>query len=280
MQSATYAAPAAINGARPAYNSRDYWKAVGDGRISEAEARSDAEAFQRGRDMSRARHRFGVLPGLGFKTFSKDPVWTDSARGRVTFQPMSKREALKIWHEARAMNRDRSAVSKNGARRSVIGAAGMAVLQSLLFDFLNYKTGQLDPSYEGLALKTGLSRATVARALARLKALGIIHWQRRCAAFVSAAGRFCIEQLRNAYAVLSPTGWRGHTPTEARKLEPHEWGAAPPSAAALDALMQREQIGDFDFQALLAHIRVNKADPVAVSRTRYALRSLGVSKLD
>lgn len=280
MQTTAYAPSGAIAGARPAYNSRDYWKALADGRISEAEARSDAEAAQRSHEMARLRHKFGVLPGLGFKTFSKDPVWSDSARAGVKFQPMTKREALKLWHEARAMNRDRSAVSKSGARRSVIGAGAMAVLQSLLFDFLNYKTGQLDPSYEGLALKTGLSRATVARALSRLKALGIIHWQRRCNAFVSAAGRFCIEQLRNAYAVLKPTSWRGHTPTEARTLAPHEWGAAPPTTAALDDLLRREPVADFDFKGLLARLGVNPADRTASNRVRYSLRTIGVSKAD
>jgi hypothetical protein len=44
-----------------------------------------------------------------------------------------------------------------------------------IFDFLNHGTGRLDPSYSAVQRRTRLCRQTVAKALARLKQLGIIN---------------------------------------------------------------------------------------------------------
>jgi hypothetical protein len=42
----------------------------------------------------------------------------------------------------------------------------------LIFDFLNHRTGQLDPSYVAIARKAGVCVRAVATALARLRDLG------------------------------------------------------------------------------------------------------------
>ena len=78
----------------------------------------------------------------------------------------------------------------------------MQVLHSLVFDFLNYRTGRLDPSYTAITrprLESALR--TVATALKRLRELGILNWVRRCAENWR-DGRFVLEQKTNAYAVL------------------------------------------------------------------------------
>jgi DNA-binding transcriptional regulator YhcF (GntR family) len=75
------------------------------------------------------------------------------------------------------------------------------VLHALVFDFLNHRTGRLDPSYAAIAAKAGVCVRTVASALQRLKALGILNWMRRCAESWR-DGRFVLEQETNAYAVL------------------------------------------------------------------------------
>ncbi len=87
----------------------------------------------------------------------------------------------------------------------------MAVLHCFHFDFLNYTTGRLDPSYEGIARMTGLARSTVAAAIARLKRLGIINWVRRCAKTYE-GGVFTLRQETNAYAVLPPSHWTQFSP--------------------------------------------------------------------
>jgi hypothetical protein len=43
------------------------------------------------------------------------------------------------------------------------------VLHALIFDFLNHRTGRLDPSYEAIARKAGVCVRAVATALARLR---------------------------------------------------------------------------------------------------------------
>jgi hypothetical protein len=109
------------------------------------------------------------------------------------------------------------------------------VLHALIFDFLNHRTGRLDPSYAAIARKAGLCVRTVATALARLKELGILNWVRRCAESWR-EGRFVLEQETNAYAVLPEGQWRGYRPPqEPPAPAPGTWGepASMPDAVAL-----------------------------------------------
>ena len=79
----------------------------------------------------------------------------------IKFQPIPKRVATRIWHRARDFDRK---TSKAGCHGGAVGHAALQVLHSLIFDFLNYRTGRLDPSYEGIARKANLARSTVAEA--------------------------------------------------------------------------------------------------------------------
>jgi hypothetical protein len=63
----------------------------------------------------------------------------------------------------------------------------------LIFDFLNFRTGRLDPSYAAIARKAGVCVRAVATALARLRELGILNWVRRCAESWR-EGRFVLEE--------------------------------------------------------------------------------------
>jgi len=62
-----------------------------------------------------------------------------------------------------------------------VGPAALQVLHTLIFDFLDYATGQLDPGYAAIAKKANVCMRTVATAVKRLRALGILNWLRRCA---------------------------------------------------------------------------------------------------
>jgi hypothetical protein len=62
------------------------------------------------------------------------------------------------------------------------------VLHALIFDFLNHRTGRLDPSYAAIAAKAGVCVRTVATALARLRELGILNWSAAAQRAGSTAG--------------------------------------------------------------------------------------------
>jgi hypothetical protein len=92
----------------------------------------------------------------------------------------------------------------------------------------------LDPSYAAIAAKAGVCVHTVASALQRLKALGILNWVRRCAERRDADGRFVLEQETNAYAVLPESQWRGYRPPqEPPGPAPGTWGEPPPMLSAV-----------------------------------------------
>src|SRR3954447_25471915 len=149
-----------------------------------------------------------ILPGLPVmseQTYAEFPVWAESTAKPVQFTPMPKQMALKLWHRARDFDRQTHEPGKHGG---AIGPSGLQVLHAFLFDFLNYTTGRLDPSYAAIARKANLCERAVADALKRLHSLGIITWIRRCSEqWIN--GRYVRKQQTNAYCLL-PTGWLGY----------------------------------------------------------------------
>lgn len=153
------------------------------------------------------------------------PVHRGSVIGAVKFTPISRKDAATLWHRARQWDRETRAKRQHGG---IIGRTGLAVLYSLLYDFLNWRTGRLDPTIETIARKCAMSPRAVCDALAKLKALGLINWQRRCETAVSTAGRFILRQRSNAYAILNPRSWRAFLKQHAPPPLPYEIGAVPP----------------------------------------------------
>jgi hypothetical protein len=180
----------------------------------------------------RANHIGAILPGIAL-TASRSPhrVWSGSTTDEARFVPVSKKQA-RIWYQkARAWDRQ---TKKRGKHGGGIGLAAMAVLHSFHFDFLNYASGRLDPSYEGIARRTGLGRTAVANALAKLKALGVINWVRLVTQEL-VFGVFTLRQKSLAYAVLPPSQWCGYTePEDATRPWPEAVGAVPPLPPLLD----------------------------------------------
>jgi hypothetical protein len=173
-----------------------------------------------------------LLPGLTAlsQTYAPWPVWSGSVAKPVRFAAMSKKAAVRLWHRARDFDRG---THQPGHHGGAVGPAALAVLHALIFDFLNHRTGRLDPSYAAIAAKAGVCVRTVATALARLRELGILNWVRRCAERWG-DGRFVLEQKTNAYAVLPETGWRGYrAPPEPPGPAPGTWGEATPLPSAL-----------------------------------------------
>jgi hypothetical protein len=135
----------------------------------------------------------------------------------------------------------------------------------VIFDFLNHRTGRLDPSYAAIARKAGVCVRTVATALKRLRELGILNWVRRCAESWR-AGRFVLEQDTNAYAVLPETQWRGYRPpAEPPVPAPGTWGAPPPMLDAVTlAALEADLVG-----------KVQRWSPIPVTPWRVRWRASG-----
>jgi hypothetical protein len=168
-----------------------------------------------------------ALPGFLLpKTYAAWPVWSDSTTKEVRFRPIPKKTAIRLWHRARDFDRQTHIGGKHGG---ALGHAALQVLHTLIFDFLNYMSGRLDPSQAAIARKANVCVRTVATALKRLRELGILNWVRRCAESWK-DGRFVLEQETNAYAILSDSQWRGGYSPPMPPPAPHgdTWGATPP----------------------------------------------------
>jgi hypothetical protein len=163
----------------------------------------------------------------GQKTRAPSPCWRDSTTKPVKWQHITPNQAKELYRKAEDFERQ---TRRPGRQDGALGRNGLAVLRALIFGFLNYTTGQLDPGYDSIARKACISVRSVARGLASLKAAGVLNWVRRCYPVRDHdTGRIVLEQDTNAYAVLPASQWRGFIETpEAPTPRPGTWGDHPP----------------------------------------------------
>ena len=202
---------------------------------------------------------FGGLIPPAPKTYATWPVWHDSTTREVKFQPMKKKEAAKLWHKARDFERQ---TREPGHQDGAIGRNGILILQSLLFDFLNYASGALYPSYAAIAEKANIGLSSVYRGLNKLRDAGVLNWVRRCKEdYID--GRFTLRQESNAYAVLPSSQWNGFSePPPAPPPAAGTWGDHPPLPSALDlASIVRREGGSLSAQ--IAALEGDEGDPLA-----------------
>jgi hypothetical protein len=206
-----------------------------------------------------------ALPGFtGPRTYAAWPVWRESTTAEVKFQRLPKKEAARRWHKARRFDRQTHTAGKHGG---AIGRTGLQVFYVLLFDFLDHDTGRLEPSYDAIAEKAGVCRRAVADALRRLKALGVLHWQRRSRPEPDAKGGYRQVQETNAYASLPPSQWRGYVePPPPPPPYPDTWGAAPPLPDPITEAVDELRHGQR--QAALAVLDADPGDPLAGALAR------------
>jgi hypothetical protein len=192
-----------------------------------------------------------LLPGLGMprfavassqRTYAAWPVWRDSTTKTVKFMPLPKKQAVKIYHKARAFERQ---TRRKGKQDGALGRNGLAVLHALIFDFLDYATGELDPAIATIARKACASVASVKRGLRNLKHCGVLNWIRRAGETRDEKGRFCLEQDTNAYGILPTSQWRGFFDPlpDAPPPDPSEWGAVPPLPSVTEQAIIEQREG-------------------------------------
>src|SRR3954464_10883545 len=162
-----------------------------------------------------------VLPGFP-QTRAPWPVWRGSIAGPVRFAAMSRKQAAQLWHKARGWDRETRQPGRHGG---VIGRTALSVFYVLAFDFQNFRTGRLDPALDAIAEKASCCRRAVVDALARLRDLGLLTWQRRCEETRDPEGRFRLRQKTNAYGLLPPTQWLGYRDNDPPPPDPATLGA-------------------------------------------------------
>lgn len=206
----------------------------------------------------------GLIPNAEGGSRAPGPVWRGSVKKPVAFVAMSKRQAVKLYHDARAFERR---TRPPGRQDGAIGRNGLAVLHALLFDFLNYATGELRPSKRQIARRACISERSVARGLDNLKAAGVIHWVRRCIEEWK-HNRFSLKQISNAYAVLPISQWLGfRTEPEAPAPNATAWGATPPLPDSLTVAAQEAAEGK-NIAALCAALEADPTDDLAMAVAR------------
>src|SRR3954471_1171013 len=193
-----------------------------------------------------------LLPGLGvpapamagtLRTYVPWPVWRDSTTKTVKFMPLKKKQAVKIFHKARAFERQ---TRQKGKQDGALSRNGLLVLHALIFDCLNFATGRLDPAIETIAKKASISISSVKRGLANLKQSGLLHWIRRAAETHDEKGRFCLKQDTNAYGIVPPSKWLGFFDAlpDAPPPHPSEWGAVPPLPSVIEQATEEMRHGE------------------------------------
>ena len=206
-----------------------------------------------------------VLPGFaGPRTYAAWPVWSESTTKEVRWHGMPKKTATRLWHRARDFDRQSHRKGRHGG---AVGHAALQVLHALIFDFLNYASGRLDPSYAAIARKANVCERTVATALKKLRSLGILNWVRRCAESWR-DGRFVLEQETNAYAVLPATQWCGYkVPPEPPPPAPGTWGGHPPLPPVIDQAVSERRLGG-EMRRMVDILDSDPADSLAAALAR------------
>lgn len=196
------------------------------------------------------------LPGfdsLRPKTYAAWPVWNGSTTAEIKWPKVVKQAIIDWYHKARDWNARKEVIRRYGG---TLGSSAILVYQCLIFDFQNWHSGQLDPGYKAIARKTGLGRSTVAKALALLKQLGMLHWVQRSAHHWH-NGKFELKQITNAYVLLPPSQWRGvDLPSEPSPPDPGTWGDHPPLPDVMEQAVEERQQGG----SIVAAIKILETD--------------------
>lgn len=135
--------------------------------------------------------------------------------GEAFFRPLAKAAVVTIMRAAERLaivtmrKREIARVKKRHAGALTLG--DLAVLQALLFRFMDWKSGRCAPTYDDLEAETGLARDTIAAAIRRLGAVGILERMRRFR-------RVEAEGEQGPQVVQAPNAYRFDLPKRLRAL--------------------------------------------------------------
>ncbi len=145
-----------------------------------------------------------------------------------------------------------------GQHGGVLKRTGLAVLKALLCGFANVATGRCDPSFDTLARAAGVARSTVALALRRLEAAGILERVRRQVGMIRYSNAYRFRASETAKSECRPQT------TTNKKTELPSARAVPTTPAAVAA-------APLPMAVALARVRAElRADYEAIVRHRAA----------
>ena len=125
--------------------------------------------------------------------------------------PLDRNERARLMALAEAIE---ARTRQRGRQNGSISRIGVQLLRAMLFKFLG-RDGRLFPSYDALMRATGLTRKSVANAIARLERVGIVRVVRRIVrrhitrrSPITGEREVIVTtcQTSNAYGLTNPTG--------------------------------------------------------------------------
>ena len=121
--------------------------------------------------------------------------------GTIEWRVLDRNQRARLLTLAQSMER---LTKHKNTRNGCLGYVGLAVLNALLFGFLNANSGRCDPSYDALMKRTGLARGSIAKAIDLLEAAGLLTVTRRMMRFKDELGILVTRQISNAYVLSAP----------------------------------------------------------------------------
>ena len=137
----------------------------------------------------------------------------------------------RLLFQAEALDRRTHLPGQHGG---CLKRTGLAVLKALLFHFANVVTARCDPGYDALARAAGVARSTVAVALRRLEAAGLLERVRRQVGMVRYSNAYRFRAAPNP-SETAKSKCRPQTTTN-KKTEPLSARAVPAAAVAAEPL--------------------------------------------
>lgn len=158
--------------------------------------------------------------------------------GAGFFRSISSQLGSQIMQAARRFSWESMRARAKGKRRGALTDIDVQILEAMIFVFMDWKTGRLEPTYAAIAAKTGRGRATIAASLARLEKAGLLERMRRFKRIEGADGQKTpqVEQAPNAYRVSLPQRLAALIGVGRRRAPPPE----DHEHAAIAALIQRD----------------------------------------
>lgn len=120
------------------------------------------------------------------------------------YSRLDRNAKARLLHACEVLERSTKAP---GRRNGALGLHTLAVLRCLLLRFHNAGNGRCCPSYDAIQRETGFCRQTIARAISRLEAVGVLVVTRRLVReLCHSSGRLVVRQACNLYAFSCPSG--------------------------------------------------------------------------
>ena len=135
-------------------------------------------------------------------------------------RPLDRNQRARILHLAEALERR---TRPAGRRNGVVSQIGLRLLRALVLQFTRKGDGLCTPSYTTLQAATGLCRQSIARALQRLEACGLLKITRRLIRETVNSDGFPVTLCRqgsNLYSVHEPAPDADRIPTPAASARP------------------------------------------------------------